>query len=411
MDQKETKRAAARARTRVAFINETQKIGGAEINLLNLVQRLEPSRFQPIVLLPPSGPLGDRLREFGTASIVIPRARLFSTSFYVGHWKVLNPFAFLVDMVVVLSQTLRIRRALLKEKVDIVHTNTLLAHFYGGMAARLARIPCIWHVQDIVSPSTAGGLFLHLLRVMARWIPKRVVAVSASTAEMFAECTPAKVSVIPNGTDPDRFSPYVNAEAVRRELKIGPEERIVGMVGRITPWKGHREFLRAASLVLKSNARVRFLIVGDATFGHGGYVQSLRQLTVEMGIDARMMFVGAQNDVPPWIRAMDILVHASVSPEPFGLVVIEGMACGVPVIASCLGGPSEIIEDGVDGLLVDPREPRSLAEAIQRLVDDEPLRRRLGASARQKVLAKYAIATFVKSFEELYTDLQNNRTG
>ena len=174
----------------------------------------------------------------------------------------------------------------------------------------------------------------------------------------------------------------------------------VGIVGRISPWKGQDVFLRAFALAFPdSGARAR--IVGGALFGEEAYGETLMALADELGIAERVDFTGHVDDVAAELAGLDIAVHASTIPEPFGQVVVEAMAAGVPVVATNAGGPAEVVSDGVDGLLFPMGDVEGLAERLTRLARDGELRRRLVDGGR-KTAATYAPPVIAAEVEDIY---------
>jgi glycosyltransferase involved in cell wall biosynthesis len=178
---------------------------------------------------------------------------------------------------------------------------------------------------------------------------------------------------------------------------------VVGLVGRLAPWKGQHVFLDAFARAFPTGG-VRARIVGDALFGEDAYRDSLHQQVVRLGITDRVEFRGFRSDVRAELAALDVLVHASVQPEPFGQVVVEGMAAGLPVIATDAGGPAEIIDRGVDGLLIPPDDVEALAAAMRLLVGDLARRDDLGRRARVSA-TRYRADAIVPRFAELYDDV------
>lgn len=391
----------------IAFIEQDSDIGGAEVNLFYLLGGMKSEQFFPVVVVPYEGPLTERLKEMQIEYRVIRRSKFISTSTYIFGEKIFNPFAVMYDFFVFFPTIWKLKNFLKKERINVVHTNSMLAHIYGAIAARLAEVPCIWHMQDIVDPKMASGLARKALVSLGGILPEKIVVVSKAVGQMFTGKNIQKVQVVYNGTDVEKFSPDVDGSLIRKDFNIADDELVVGIVGRLKPWKGQKEFLKAASGVARSLPNTTFLIVGDTTFGYKEYKDELIQLADELGISSRVILTGKRNDIPNVIRAMDVMVHASLKPEPFGLVIVEGMASGIPVVASSRGGPLEIIEDGKDGYLVNPEETDMLANKIIELLKDQSLRQKIAEAARKKVVEQFSIKNFVKQFQKIYLEVLN----
>ena len=176
----------------------------------------------------------------------------------------------------------------------------------------------------------------------------------------------------------------------------------VGIVGRLQPWKGQEVFLQAAARLAEVREDIRFIVVGGAILGwEGSYPDDLRRLADDLGIADRVHFAGHQSTSHPWYDALDVVVHASFG-EPFGLVLVEAMALGKPLVATGVGGPLEIVEDGTSGLLVPPGDPERLAEAVERILADPGLASTLsrGAAERAKAFTEERMA---EEFADLLT--------
>jgi len=202
--------------------------------------------------------------------------------------------------------------------------------------------------------------------------------------------------VIPNAVDHRRFRPDVDGSAVRAKLRIPPEVPIVLLVGRIVPHKGVEHFVEAARYVPDA----RFLVAGG-----GSSLDAMKRLALSMGVADRVRFLGRISDdrLPEVYAACDVFVLPSVSRlEAFGIVALEAMSTGKPVIVADIPGVREMIEDGRDGLLADPVNPRDLAEKIRRLLSDPKARRTMGARGREKVLESFSIERVTDRIEAVY---------
>lgn len=201
------------------------------------------------------------------------------------------------------------------------------------------------------------------------------------------------IRVVPLGRDTHLFDPKLyNQTDARRRYDLPLDRRIIGVLGRLDPQKGQEEFLRSLPLVLREHADVFYVILGEETRGEEGFGRHLVNLSYELGIQDRVRFLPFTENVPEFMAAIDVFVMPSYS-ETFGLVLIEAMAMGKPVVATSAGGVPEIVENGRDGLLIPPRDENALAEAIILLLKDSSLRKSLSTHARRDALTRFD-ATF-----------------
>jgi glycosyltransferase involved in cell wall biosynthesis len=392
---------------RVAFLAPHTGAGGAETNLHTLAAHLDRARVSPVVLAAGEGALTALLAGAGIPVTCVPTPRFFSTStrlgILFGGRTVFNPVAVLADCLLLAWAAIVYARALRRARAQVVHTGSIFAHLLGALAAPLAGARLIWHVQDIVSPHLGGGLVLpSFARLGARRADLAVCPSEAVAAGLRAHW-PAdgrdRLRVVRNGLDLRPYDPALPAADVRRELGLPDEAFVAVHVGRLVPWKGQREFLEAARLVATQCPEAHFLVVGDVAFDGPAYRDALRRLVRRLGLEDRIVFTGWRRDMPVVLAAADVLVHSSVLPDPFGLVIVEAMAMERPVVASRLGGPGEIVRDGHEGVLVDPRYPEEIAEALLRLAADPALRTRLGRAGRVRALGCFGAERFVQEME------------
>jgi glycosyltransferase involved in cell wall biosynthesis len=269
-----------------------------------------------------------------------------------------------------------------------VHTNSLKSSLYGGIAGRLARVPVVWHIRDRIADDYLPSPAVRLVKLMARHLPTAVVGNSRATLDTLGP-TPAPQAVVPSPVTVTRPRP---GPATGR----GSELR-VGMIGRLAPWKGQHIFLDAFARALPQPGACA-VVVGAALFGEERYADELRSQVSALGLDGRVDFRGFRDDIGAELAALDIVVHASVSAEPFGQVVVEAMAMGLPVIAAAAGGPAEIVDHEVTGLLFPPGDIDALARALARLASDAGLRASLGAAglARARDFRPEVVAPLVE---------------
>ena len=228
-------------------------------------------------------------------------------------------------------------------------------------------------------------------------------------AQFAAMRRPKRWQVIPNAIDLREFDQPVDVAAVRASLGVPIDVPLIGMVGRVAPWKGQHVFVEALAQVIQQHPDVYGVIAGLAEELDGpGYVLQVRQRADELGLAERLRIVGHRNDVPQVLAALDCAVHCSVRPEPFGRVIIEGMAARLAVVASNAGGAAEIIQDGVNGLLTPPGDAIALANALARLLADPVERSRIGQAGRRTVEQRYQIDSHVAAIEAFYAQVLDN---
>jgi glycosyltransferase involved in cell wall biosynthesis len=243
-----------------------------------------------------------------------------------------------------------------------------------------------------------------------RWLTDAFVAVSAFVRDSAVRnlgLPAARVEVIPNSVELSRFAPSDPAQlaALRRELGIGAADRVITTVGRLDPPKGHRFLLEALVEVRRRVPGVRLLIVGD-----GPSRANLEVQACEHGVSDRVVFAGVRGDIPAILGLSEVFVLPTLS-EGLPLTVLEAMAAGVPPVASRIGPTEEIVESGHTGVLVEPREPKPLAEAITRLLLAPAEARAIGARARAQVEARFSARRCAEALGALYVKLSDRRRG
>jgi glycosyltransferase involved in cell wall biosynthesis len=273
----------------------------------------------------------------------------------------------------------------------LLYANTAKASVVTAITALILRKPFLVHLHDIIDAQHFSRLNRWLL-VTAANLATGVVANSQATAAAYraAGGKNRNLTVIPNGFQVGRFLGDVESasRAVRAPV-CAKDKPLVGLFGRITAWKGQKILVQALSRLPEVHA----LIVGDALFTDEDhrYKRSLVELAEELGVKHRVHFTGFVPDILPFLKAVDLVVHCSTSPEPFGRVIVEALLVGRPVIATRSGGPAEIIEEGVTGVLVRPGEPAELAGAIKQLLGDRSWAARLAIAGRDSVSRRFCL--------------------
>ncbi|MBN1401761.1 MAG: glycosyltransferase [Anaerolineae bacterium] len=372
--------------TRVLFVDHAEALGGAEQSLLLLLRHLDRGRFEPILACN-EGALAHAAGQMDVVVEILDMPRLRRE----------------LSAPIRLAKGVAQLMALIKHHhVDAVQANVMRASLYAAPAARFTGRPLVWHVRDVFRPGP-------YVSVMGR-LAARTIAVSKAASQPLPHGL--MVDIIPNGVDLAALDASLDADRQLREVWRVPQGRLlVGLVGRLRAWKGQQDFVRAMARVAAHCPQAHFVLVGGGIFGGTeAYESQLKMLVADLGLQARLVFAGQREDLGAVLSALDVLVHCSTQPEPFGRIIIEGLAARLPVVAYDYGGPSEILEGGASGLLVAPRDIRALAEAVLWLLRDPDLRRRLGEAGRRRVESAYDVRVLTRRIEAVLAEAANARS-
>jgi glycosyltransferase involved in cell wall biosynthesis len=371
---------------RIVYLNPCGQLGGAETSLLELLRSVQAAApdWEVCLVLGEEGPLTEEVRKRGVNVMVVPfppvLARLGDArkGLLATLWSMLKAAVGTARYCHSLSGILKSLRP------DIMHTNGFKMHLLGAWT-RPRNTPLVWHIHDYVS---TRRLTRDLLRLFHKGCTVAVVN-SRSVAGDLQNLLPSlKVVPIYNAIDLERFSPAgpkLDLDAQADLPAAAPGTLRVGLVATFARWKGHKLFLETLSR-LSPEAPIRGYIIGGPIYQTDGSQWSQQELQYEverLGLRGRVGFTGFVHDIPAAMRSLDIVVHASTEPEPFGMVIIEAMGCGVPVVASLAGGAAELFTDGENAIGYPPGDGLALAREIERLASHGELRRRLSTAGRQ----------------------------
>jgi glycosyltransferase involved in cell wall biosynthesis len=395
-------------RYRMLIVNHAVEMGGAEMVLLSFLDHMGEA-FEPALACPHEGPLVEEMRKRGIrVHLGYPSPRLLEIKRRSLGASRLYPLLYPYDMAVTV---LRLARLVRREGYQLVFTNSAKADVYGSMAGWLAARPVVWRLHDIPDTRAFSRLNLQLLRWCASLLAHRVLAISGAVRDALVALgvPPARVKVVHNGVDPR--SAGLARRGMREEWGIPEEAPLVGMVGRLVDWKGPDVFIRAAALVARDIPQARFVLVGEAIFGSRDYVRGLKEISASLGLGESLVFTGFVEDVMRAMDSMDLLVHASILPEPFGMVLTEAMAAGLPVVATIGGGVGEIVEDGVTGLLVPPGDPAAMAAAVKEIISRPDRGVEMGEAGRRRVADRFDIREKAREMEAELPEVVRNQAG
>jgi len=406
-------------RRRILYVSRKSE-GGSAFSLYHLAKGLDTTRYEPVALfyVQEHPFIVGELREAGIKVITLEKRRRqpvpalagsvrrrdiggwFEARF--GRWAS-QTYAFLKAWYQFMRweapKIWAIVRAIRQNEINLVHLNTGLRHGKPGIiAAWLTNTPCICHVRMFDELSPLDKIFA--------WFVDFFIYISRAVAENYViqGVRSVKGTVIHNAVDLSEFSTDFDSASVRREFGWNGQERLVGVIGRLDWWKGHEYFLAAMAQVAQRISNLRGLIVGEpeSTPLNREYYHKLQSLTKSLGLEDTVVFTGFRDDVPRLMSTLDVVVLSSSMPEPFGRVVIEGMAAGKPVVATAAGGVLDIIEDGVNGVLVPCQDSKAMAEAVLALLSDREKARQIGQAARQRVEEQFTVERHVAAIQQVY---------
>jgi glycosyltransferase involved in cell wall biosynthesis len=373
-------------------------VGGSLTGILPLIARMDRRRFAPSLALFEPKAVAPELEAEGVPVHVLPPLPVPANPTHRGRLG--RALVRASDLYGVVAPRARAQLALFRrERPALVYlANGLTANLDGVVAAALCRLPVVCHEKGFrrVGP---------VERLMSRWVDTSI----GMTDEIVAHYRAARVRArrfvtIYDGIDCTQF-PRGGGAVVRREFGIPADAPVVGIVGHIQAWKGQLLVAEAVARARRRWPALRCLVVGGVHRFGADYAAELRERIARPDLAGHVVLTGARRDVPACIDAMDVVIHASVRREPFGRVLIEAMALGRPLIAPREGGPRVIVADGETGLLVPPRDPDALAEAIDRLLADPERRAAMGRAARARVDAVFDIRHHVQAVERLLDDV------
>jgi glycosyltransferase involved in cell wall biosynthesis len=398
---------------RLVCVTTSGALGGAETSLLTLLgalRAIEPA-WQMTVVAPAEGPLLERCRVVGIGTVTLPYPAAMAALGEPGaiggtvRGRLISALHLLLAAVVLWPYLRRLRAELRRLKATIVHTNGIKAHVAASLTVP-GGTRLVWHLHDYVRsrPATA-----RLLRRLAGR-PAAIVVNSGSVADDVRAALGEGRSLrrVHNAVDVSSFRPDGPVLDLAQASGLAPDRGLVriGLVATFARWKGHVVFLDAIARVAIQHP-IRAYIIGGPVYRTAGSQWSLQELqdyTAKLGLSRVVGFTGHLVDVPAALRALDIVVHASTSPEPFGMVIAEAMAAGRAVVAVRGGGASELFEDGVDALGHDMGDAGDLARQLGTLVLDAGLRQAVGVAARQTAEKRFSASRMALEFRQIYAE-------
>lgn len=399
---------------RILFVLNSAS-GGAAVSARDLMGELKTLGHRCYAVLPPGG----SARELAALE-ACTEARAFlplpwwNRKYKAIWWK--RPLHWARQLVLSGAHVLtliRLRRWAAEWRIELIHTNTSL-NLQGALVARWLGLPHVWHIREQIGRRSLFRFWLPE-RALARTfvgLSRAVLVNSEESRALFArQGLRDAVRVAYNGVRVEDFAAPERGEALRAALGIEPGTLVVAMVGHLTSRvKRHDTFVEAVAILAPRRPGVRFVVVGSDPERTGGYRSELdyatgvKTLARRLGVEERILWTGAQDDVPAVMNALDVLVHPA-DRESFGRVAVEAMAAGRPVVAADSGGLREIVEHERTGLRVPAGDAEGFAAAIARLLDDDELRRSLGQEGARVAAEHFSLATTARQVDAAYREI------
>ncbi len=366
----------------VLIVNSSGRLGGAEKILINFFEKSNKDIFRFFALVPSPGKFFDVLKEKGIDISIA--GNLYKKKFVTRDDSVLRrPFSTANSVMALLKFSKDIFVHVRVNQIDLVVSCGVKSSIASGLAAKFGKSRCTWLIQDILP----DNLYFKIFKLCARIFPDRIITISRAIKSSFPKSVQAKTDIFIPFLKKDELDTAKRSRSLRKELNIKDKDLVLGIIGKLVPFKGIDIFLNVISVLKKTNPRIKALIVGDAELEVANpiYENELKKLSRDLGLREDVIFTGWREDIYDILATIDILVHPPKRPEGFGRVLIEAMAASKPIVAFDHGAVREIIEDGISGILVEPLDEALLAAKLNDLIYDEAKRNRMGEAARKKV--------------------------
>jgi glycosyltransferase involved in cell wall biosynthesis len=375
---------------RVLFLDQAGVLGGAELYLLDVARAF---RDTSRVVLFEAGPFLERLRDARIAAEAYSApSALLNVRKTAGWGSALQALPGLARLTAQVARTAR--------DYDVLFANSQKAMLVAGLAGAVARRPVVWSLHDMLTAAHFSALNRRVAVTGANWFVDRVVVNSRATQSAFRQSGGRvdKTTVVYNGIDAAPFDAIdpSDLETLRGEFDK-PDAPLLGVFGRLAPWKGQHVVLEA----LPALPEAHVLFVGDTLFrGDEPYEETLRRTARRLDVADRVHFLGFRDDVPRLMTFVDLVLHTSVAPEPFGRVIVEAMLAGTPVLATRAGGPVEIVQEPDTGVLVPPGDPEALATAVQDVLSSPNRARVMAQAAQAYARRRFSVEQMQKGVKE-----------
>jgi glycosyltransferase involved in cell wall biosynthesis len=366
-------------KTRILFVVNGFSIGGGELKLLELIRELKrkySEQFECFICsVGIGGPLREQFESLGSRTVLFKKS---------------GPYDF--------SQVIRLIRMIRQEKINLVQTTLFYADVIGTYAAKLAGLNHIISWEAVTQPYKLKHLTAY--RLASKWFARSVAVSHAIERQLNHQrhVSPLKTCTIQYGVDIKRFAPGKD-RGLYKELNLNSRNILIGTVARLTEQKGHRYLIEAMPEVLRLFPTARFIFIGD-----GPLYTELDGQTRSLGVSEAVHFLGFRTDISRLLQNFDLFVLPSIY-EGLPNVVLEAMACGLPVIATAVDGTPEAVVHGKTGILVPSRQPKFLEDAMILLLNEPGKLKQFGQAGRKRIENEFSLESQVAQFVALYQSM------
>lgn len=368
----------------VLFIHSSSELYGSDRSLLNIVKYINKDKYKVHVILPCEGPLVEEMKKVKDVKVEIFEVAVLRRK----NLSLKGGIAYLKDY----SRSCKFLKKYIRDNhIDLVDTNTAVV-FPGAVAAKRCKIKSSWHIREIIKSNLENKVISFIMKHNAD-----VIIANSKASGKALKVPESKIRVV------------YNAVEDRERVETEHNQITIGMAGRINRWKGQKLLVDAAEIVNKKYPDVVYNIAGDVYTGEEFIKEDLIAYIEQKGLTKSVKLLGQVNNMSEFYSGLDIFVLPSTQPEPFGLVVIEAMNFGLPVVATNHGGPVEIIDEGVDGYLVDWEDATEMADRITELIENPDKREQMGINGQKKKKEQFSVPAMVSNIERVFDEVLNHK--
>ena len=393
---------------KILILEGTSKLGGAQFDNI-LIQKSNNPEFYYTTVLPDKGDLFKIFsKENKDVKVLLPPVFL-STSFLIGTKKILNPLAIFINTIGYVIFSIKLSKYILKNNFDLVVTNGMNPHFYGGLAAKFSNKPVIFRLMDVISNKMMFGFAIMLFEFFAKFVKAKIIVPSKSVSKlMFSKAfSDLNTKVIYNATDTSDFNPKISRQILREEYEINEKTLVFGCYSRLVPWKGHKVFIDAAIEYLNNGLKAKFLVVGGSLFEKKDFMNELMIKVEQSGYVNDIIFTGFRYDMSNCMFSSDVVVVPSIYPDPCPRVMVESMALKKPIIGSNIGGIPEVVVHNKTGLIFEAGDCNDLKNCFSYFNENRNQITLMGEQGYTRQNKIYKLEEYQQNHEKYFNLVKN----